>query len=166
MKARQVECQYLQCLASEVPTGADPATCVSMRAFGWCMFVYGEVFQLIPFAQFIKSFLNAFIGAFKDVWSIVGLAMGMACWTFTTGNTDEWFDQACTIAKLPKQLEEVYENVKGFGEASSWGLEANSCKAAIKKADEVIKAHDAAKAQEEEQFVPPPPPAPPAPVGE
>ncbi|MBI4149912.1 hypothetical protein HY488_00750 [Candidatus Woesearchaeota archaeon] len=164
MKARQVECQYLQCLASEVPTGAPVETCVAMRAFGWCMFVYGEIFQLIPFSAFIKGMLGAIVGAFQSVMGIVGLALGLSCWLFSTGNPEDWVDEACTVIKLPKILQEFWDTIKGFRDAQAWGFGENSCDAAIEKADEVIEAHEEAEAAEE-ATMPPAPPAPPTPVG-
>lgn len=106
------------------------------------MFVYGEIFQIIPFASFIKKFLNNIVGSFKSVWGIVGLAMGVICWAF---KTPDYMDQICRIAKLPETLLEFYNTVKGMVDANAWGFGANSCNSAIDKANEVIAAHEEAK---------------------
>lgn len=55
-KARQIECQYLACLHDQVKSGTPVFVCSKLRNYGWCRYVMGEIFQLIPFASFFQSF--------------------------------------------------------------------------------------------------------------
>lgn len=167
MKARQVECQYLNCLASDVPTGTDPSVCVAMRGFNWCMFVYGEIFQIFPIGQILHQLVGVILEALTNIWTIVGLAIGLVCWAMFSGagNTESFGDEICTLAKLPSLIQRFYNQIRGFFEASSWGFGPDSCPVAIEKAEELISAHDQAATEQEEQEAPPPPPAPPVPAG-
>ncbi len=52
-KARNIECGYIYCVQTQVPNGIPPFFCESQRYAQWCKYVWGEAFQVIPFAQFI-----------------------------------------------------------------------------------------------------------------
>ncbi len=80
---------------------------------------------------------------------MLGLLMGVGCWAFGSGDPNNFADQACTLAKLPNLLQQFYEQVSGLFETEAWGFGADSCDEAIKKADEIIKAHDDAEAEQE-----------------
>jgi len=48
-KARVIECQYIECL-EESANGMPLSMCVEQRGFLFCKYVWGELFNLIPFA--------------------------------------------------------------------------------------------------------------------
>jgi len=78
-KARQIECQYLSCLVNDVAAGMPLQACGKVRSFQWCMFVWGEIFQIVPFAGSIKSILSPITSALKDPLTLIFGLLGMAC---------------------------------------------------------------------------------------
>ncbi len=59
-KARNIECSYIYCIQTQVPNGIPPFFCESQRYAQWCKYVWGEAFQVIPFAQFIDFTIDKF----------------------------------------------------------------------------------------------------------
>ena len=49
-KARAIDCQYIKCLKSTA-VGMPIKACVSQRDYGWCSYVYGQFFNILPVAM-------------------------------------------------------------------------------------------------------------------
>jgi len=56
-KARVIDCQYINCL-KRTAYGMPLQMCVTQRDYAWCKYVYGELFNLIPFANMISQIAN------------------------------------------------------------------------------------------------------------
>ncbi len=52
-KARAIECNYIRCVENDVAAGVPPYFCSAQRAEQWCKYVWGEIFQILPYVQFI-----------------------------------------------------------------------------------------------------------------
>lgn len=69
--AREIECQYLYCLNKEVPAGIPIYACTSIRSYSWCMFFWGEIFQILPFTAFIKGALASIKSMFENPQQLI-----------------------------------------------------------------------------------------------
>ena len=47
-KARAIDCQYIKCLKSTA-VGMPIQSCVDQRNYGWCSYVWGQIWNLAPF---------------------------------------------------------------------------------------------------------------------
>lgn len=59
-KQRQIQCIYIDCLQNGVRSGMPVTICKEEKAYMQCRYVIGEVFQLIPFANFFQGLVNEF----------------------------------------------------------------------------------------------------------
>ncbi len=62
-KYRQIKCMYADCLQSSIETGVPAYACEDAKEYETCKYVYGEIFQLLPFT----GLLNYFVGLVKGV---------------------------------------------------------------------------------------------------
>lgn len=65
-KYRQIECQYLSCLKSTA-YGTPKYVCDQTREYMKCKYVYGEIFQLIPFAPILNAIGQLIKKAFSNL---------------------------------------------------------------------------------------------------
>ena len=53
-KYKQIQCTYVDCLQNQVPLGVPMQFCVNQNEYLKCRFMYGQMFDLIPFSHFVK----------------------------------------------------------------------------------------------------------------
>ncbi len=79
-KLRQIKCQYAKCLIDDLPNlGVNKADCSSEKSFAECAFVVGEVWNLIPFTNFIDSVTTRIGEIISDPIKIVSAFAGLKC---------------------------------------------------------------------------------------
>lgn len=77
-KARVIDCQYVNCLkqsAYNVPL----QMCTAQRSYGYCKFVWGEFFNLIPFAAAISYLSQNVRRALSHPLEAVGVSLTTTC---------------------------------------------------------------------------------------
>ena len=98
-KARVIDCNYVKCL-EQTKDGLPLYMCVDQRAYAYCKFVWGEVFQAIPFANVIGQISQNIGRALSHPFEMVGFAIKAAC---TATCLSPWAKGqtcvACTIAE-------------------------------------------------------------------
>jgi len=123
-KWRQIECQYASCLKFEVAQGVSPATCDSTRSYLKCKYVFGEIFNLIPFAHFVK-FVGGMIQAFlHDPAALLFGSAVVLCKVFpSNANT-----AGCILARNIPELASIVADIKN-GEMLKvqWKLKEDIC---------------------------------------
>jgi len=77
-KARTIDCIYINCLEM-VEQGMPISLCTSQRSYAYCKFVWGEIFNLIPFASAISAICKNILKALSHPYEFVGFAVNMAC---------------------------------------------------------------------------------------
>ena len=77
-KARQIDCVYINCL-KQTSQGMPIDLCVSQRSYGWCKFVWGELFNLIPFTAAISELLSNVRQALSDPLAFLNIGVGYLC---------------------------------------------------------------------------------------
>ncbi|MFC1754992.1 hypothetical protein ACFL96_16635 [Thermoproteota archaeon] len=98
---RDIECLYLLCLKTAVPAGTPVQACTMMRSYQWCVFIWGEIFHIIPFADLIKNMLAQITKIFTDPGAFIGLLLAIwkPCKTSGCGGS-----VICAALKLVEQL--------------------------------------------------------------
>jgi hypothetical protein len=78
-KARQIECTYALCLQQNAPRGAPIRYCVQARAFQWCQYIIGGLFNLFQPIRMLQTFLASIVDMFRDPFSAVLGVVGYIC---------------------------------------------------------------------------------------
>lgn len=104
-KLRQIDCQYLTCLKTNVRNGWPKFTCSSTRASLKCRYWYGQVFWTIPWTAFADYALNIVKDYFSNPLSLVFTGASYACQHFAV--TSNWQTAGCTIGSINKVLGQV-----------------------------------------------------------
>ncbi|MBW2979612.1 hypothetical protein DRZ77_03015 [Candidatus Woesearchaeota archaeon] len=86
-KLRQIDCRYLYCLKNEVPAGIVTVRgCKELRRYMACKYVWGEVFEFIPFAKFVDRGLALLKSYLKDPIALVRLGAAIYCKKWCAGS--------------------------------------------------------------------------------
>ncbi|MEA3515112.1 MAG: hypothetical protein U9R34_06535 [Nanoarchaeota archaeon] len=94
-KARAVDCIYINCL-NQVENGMPIATCTSQRGYAYCKFVFGEIFNVIPFASAISNIAKNIQKALSHPAELIGFALRPICKYFCETPESFWCS-ACTV---------------------------------------------------------------------
>jgi len=77
-KARVIDCQYANCLKSTA-YGMPVQMCLKQRDYAWCNYVYGEMFNWIPFAGMVSAFLQRIKAMLSQPVEIIGVGLKLIC---------------------------------------------------------------------------------------
>lgn len=78
-KARAIECQYVVCMKTNIPQGIPAFNCDYQRAVNWCVMVWGEIFQLVPFTDFIDGMGTFVKNAISDPVTAIAIIFQLTC---------------------------------------------------------------------------------------
>ncbi len=95
-KARVIDCQYVNCLKQTV-AGMPVQMCTSQRSYGYCKFVYGEMFNLFPFASALGYLTQNVKRALSHPADSIGFALSTVCRTQCTSITPIGSCKLCTV---------------------------------------------------------------------
>ncbi|HLC66130.1 MAG TPA: hypothetical protein VJK52_00640, partial [Candidatus Nanoarchaeia archaeon] len=134
-KARQIECQYLSCLNDQVAQGTPVFVCSKLRNYGWCRYVMGEIFQIIPFAHFFQSFagtvqqmlsnpISLFLSIADSKW---------ACGAWVPISGAKW--GFCNLVHQVVLVGDVLADIKALKD-TDWKLSGDSCKEVLDRIEE------------------------------
>ncbi|MBR9676084.1 hypothetical protein GOV05_03690 [Candidatus Woesearchaeota archaeon] len=111
-QSRNIDCQYVYCLETEVSeNGMQPYACDARKAYAKCLFVYGQVFNSLPFSQVLNAFSNL-IRLFADnPLSALGGVLTVACsgWFGMPG----WLESTCINVNM---VTDAIDTVRGIGD--------------------------------------------------
>lgn len=107
-KWRQIQCNYGVCLRESVKQGVPLAVCQDQKAYLECKFIFGEVFQLIPFAYSAKTLGQMFANALKDPFTVIFGIATVACTYLLAEKWGHWF---CIVVKIIKELTIVVQDL-------------------------------------------------------
>jgi len=86
-KLRQIDCRYLYCLKNEVPAGIVTVRgCKELRRYMECKYIWGEVFEIIPFAKFVDRVLALLQSYLKDPIAALRLGAAIYCEKWCAGS--------------------------------------------------------------------------------
>jgi len=133
-KMTEVECQYLICVQQYMPQGVPILMCEKLRAYQWCMFIYGEIFNLIPFAKFIQNMIQQVLQMLANPTQLIlGYVFKKVCailvdWELTS---------ICRLLQVYdafKDMEDIYNQVKDNEDLIK--LDDTTCKRALEFGDD------------------------------
>ena len=110
-KRQQIQCLYIDCLENQVPTGVPVAFCDNQVAYQECRFVYGQIFDLIPFAHIVKKFGQTIQNLFHDPVSLIlGLSEELCSSPSAKANA------MCRIISSSKKVQSILQDFKALKE--------------------------------------------------
>jgi len=134
-KARQVECYYVLCLKKAADEGIPLYVCDEQKAYLQCLFIFGEIFQIIPFAGFFKGLAEQFTMIVSDPLGLIFGGLNFYCKMQPTmaGHA------VCVIAHLVPTMASIAEDIIGFADTDSWWISGDVCEEALKPMPETTE---------------------------
>ncbi len=79
-KAKQIDCRYATCLIEDVKERGLPIEeCKQMKSEMKCAYVFGEIWNAIPYTQLFDKFVNVISQMFTDPVKLLSIALGVNC---------------------------------------------------------------------------------------
>jgi len=164
-KLRNLRCKYVSCLMNDVPAGMPVASCSATYSYSMCVWVWGEVFNIIPGAKFIEQFQQQIFDSISSWSGIIGTVVGLVCTIFTSNAP---IDTLCRVATMPSRVVEIYQDAEAMFDTSYWGFgEADLCTAVLDQwKEENAQAEDEGDDEESDENRPTQSPSGPTEGGE
>jgi hypothetical protein len=105
-KARQIDCYYVYCL-QQTADGMPVSVCVRQRAFAMCKYVFGQIFNLIPFAATIADIAEAIGKALANPYVLGEIALRATCRYAVCNVPNTPGCSACSIVEFTSWVLEV-----------------------------------------------------------
>jgi hypothetical protein len=77
-KARVIDCQYILCLKN-TKYGVPLYLCASQREYSYCRYVWGQIFNVVPFASAISGIGQNVLKALSHPLELVGAGISALC---------------------------------------------------------------------------------------
>ncbi|MBI1969950.1 hypothetical protein HYS48_04615, partial [Candidatus Woesearchaeota archaeon] len=134
----EIECSYLECLVEEVPEGTPSFVCSRLRNYGWCRYVYGEIFQVLPFANFVHDFVGTISRVLSNPLSAL---LGISQW-FCSGLIPEGAAKHgyCNVVKQIVQWGDTLQDIHTIFK-TDWKLQKDACEDVLKSVDEKLDSN-------------------------
>ena len=123
-KARSIECTYLDCLHNKVPGGTPPFMCDRLRNYGWCRYVFGEIFQIIPFANFIQDIVGTISRLLSNP---ISLTLGIVQFSCNSAIAKAVPHGICSTARYVVLLGDTMQDISTIRNMN-WKLSSDNCK--------------------------------------
>ncbi len=128
-KYRQIQCSYVMCLKQAVAQGVSPATCDKARSYLMCTYVYGQIFQLIPFVSALKYIGNLIKAMLSNPVALLGGLLTLNCESKVS-----WFTNIpsalCEFTYSMGMIGRIIEDLKSIREHTKWDLTTDLCREA------------------------------------
>jgi len=122
-KARIIECQYIQCLNSEVPSGKPLQACTMTRGYMQCKWIYGQLFNLIPFAAVFSKFAQDIDRVLTDPVTAVNMAASFICGYACKPPKVCGYCSTCTFLSILNRLVNLYKDLEEMGKEDYSGFD-------------------------------------------
>ncbi|MDD5086205.1 MAG: hypothetical protein PHV16_00465 [Candidatus Nanoarchaeia archaeon] len=143
-KRRQIECYYILCLKNAAVEGVPFYSCDAQKSYLECMFIYGEIFQIIPFAGFFKNLAGHIETIFSDPLGMIFAGLNFFCDMQRPGKPHA----GCILAHLVPTLAEITEDIAGLFDTKSWQV-GDVCEEALKSVDDLTKNIGSSESEDE-----------------
>lgn len=107
-KARQIDCAYINCLKN-TKYGFPVDLCQAQRAHAQCKYVWGELFNLMPFATAASRLLQGIKKLLVNPEKLVDVGASIACRVFCTSpeSTSNIGCVACAVVKWASTVQDL-----------------------------------------------------------
>ncbi len=150
-KMRQVECYYILCLKQASEENIPLYVCDEQKAYLECKLVYGEIFQIVPFASFFKSLTTNFQTIVYDPIGMIFGGLNFYCAYEPTASSHA----VCVLANLVPTLVSITDDITALFESETWEVNDGFCEEALKKLPEPsgwAAAPDLEKQEDDDTF--------------
>ena len=127
-KMRQIECYYVLCLKKAADEGIPLSVCDEQKAYLECTFIYGEIFQIIPFGGFFKGLAGQFNMIVSDPIGMIFGGLNFYCKMQPTLKTYA----VCSLGHLIPTLGSIVGDIQMYFDTDTWSLSGDVCEEAMK----------------------------------
>jgi len=157
-KWRQIQCTYGSCLLTSGRTSIPLTLCEGNKDYAQCKYIYGPIFQLIPFVDFISDMQQIIANIFADPLLLVDTSLNILCKTkigakliTCTGapggcSVAGWALWTCWLYDTWDLYQDIAEDLEDLSESDYWDAtdlesETGSC-ATFKDSYETLDSGD------------------------
>jgi len=131
-KMRQIQCQYGICLRDSIPMHLPIKYCEDTKSYLTCQFVFGEIFQVIPYANFIKQLGGYIKSILSNPISMIFAGSEYLCNT----NPDLRTKAFCKIYAITREISKMASQVKALSDTKNWVLDKDLCEELMSDGEE------------------------------
>jgi hypothetical protein len=124
-KYRQIQCMYADCLQKSVDSGVPIKVCEDQKSYSTCKYIFGEIFQVIPYTALFDYYMRILKNALSDPLSVTGAALGYVCMPAVNA-PDDWAYDWCAYVKIADELGMAINNIISMVEGS-WQIKEDYC---------------------------------------
>ncbi|MEK6822402.1 MAG: hypothetical protein AABY13_01125, partial [Nanoarchaeota archaeon] len=130
-KYRQVNCNYALCIGKDVvERGLPISQCEKKREAQMCAFVWGEVFNAVPFVHTLDGWVNTVKELVTNPLAAMAFLLGQYCKSFCGKDLSKISSTQYKICAFPKTLDalaKVIKDVQGIIQPSFWQFGHGAC---------------------------------------
>ncbi len=127
-KYRQINCRTALCYARDVRDYGVPSFhCDDVKAYMTCSFVFGEIFNMIPFLNLINDFMNMIKEAFVNPLAIVAIATGLICTAACKWGTYGFVYAGCIASKTISKIGDAVGSISSMATPDYWRIGTHYC---------------------------------------
>ncbi len=126
-KYRQIQCLYADCVQTHAEVGVPLTACEDVKAQATCKYVYGEIFQLIPFAGLLNNLISLVKQTLSSPYAVVDMALGAICsgFIFIPGFDGNTRTTTCLFNDVAGMIADVYADISGIQD--EWKIGEDYC---------------------------------------
>ena len=145
-RRRVIQCQYIDCLYSQVGAGMPKITCDKVYHYEKCKIEVGEWFYIIPFAHVHKQLASTLKGLLESPATVFILSGAVYCNYFAEDNALA----ACNVLWIPFQVTRVINSVKAIIDTvkGMFDMPPDMCEGVFKKIKDDPRYDQALERQE------------------
>ena len=124
-KYRQIQCVYADCLKTSIETGVPLSVCENVKEQATCKYVYGEIFQLMPFAGLLNYLSSLIKSVLSSPYGIVNLAMGYVCNAPINTPYGSSVAKLCLFNEMAGMMADVWSDIANIKD--DWKIKDDYC---------------------------------------
>lgn len=128
-KLRQIDCQYVQCLQQSASDNVPMYVCSEQKGYQACTFVYGQLFNAIPFTALLSRFSETVQNLISNPAKLMGLMFSYSCSQETQACTAGLCSLRipCAIVRLWDLLPQVMHDFNTIINPDEWKVNNDIC---------------------------------------
>jgi len=125
-KYRQIKCMYADCLQTSVDTGIPVWVCEDQKEYETCKYIYGEIFQLLPFTGLLNYFIDLVKGVLSSPFGVIDLVMGRICMAPISTPFGGKVANLCLLNEMAGMIADVWSDISNIKD--DWDIKNDYCK--------------------------------------
>ena len=124
-KYRQIKCMYADCLQTSVETGVPISACEESKEYETCKYVYGELFQLLPFTGLLDYFSGLIKGVLSSPFGIIDLVMAKLCMVPIKSPGGAGMATICLLKETAGVIADIWSDIANIKD--DWTIKMDYC---------------------------------------